>query len=129
MLCSFRILSMIAYSFPLSSSLIYCVPLICFRTRIKGTTVSLYHNVPCLSHSPSTYFLKLCARARTPLGRFQGSCLRWSRNLLGQLSFASISCWNSNQTWKGSQYCERRILSQGHCLQNLLAFANFTSLE
>lgn len=74
-----------------------------------------YHNVPCLSYWPSACFLMLCASAWMLLGRFQGSCLRWSRNLLGQLSFASISCWNSNQRWKISHQCQL-VLSQGHWL-------------
>lgn len=52
---------------------------------------------PCSSYWPSTNFLILWARLRTLLGRFQGSCLMWSRNLFGQLSFGSISCWNSIQ--------------------------------
>lgn len=54
----------------------------------------------CFSYWPSTNFLMFCASARTLLGRFQGSCLRWSLSLFGQLSFASISCWNSKQIGK-----------------------------
>lgn len=49
----------------------------------------------CFLSWPSTNFLMFWARFRTLLGRFQGSCLMWSLNLFGQLSFGSISCWNS----------------------------------
>lgn len=54
-------------------------------------------DILCFSSWPSTNFLMFWARLRTLLGRFQGSCLMWSLNLFGQLSFGSISCWNSNR--------------------------------
>ena len=61
------------------------------------------------------------ARFRTLLGRFQGSCLMWSLNLFGQLSFGSISCWNSKQTQKSSLKSQPFTGSQAHKQQKPLA--------
>lgn len=49
-------------------------------------------------NSPSTYLEMVCVRLRMLLGRFQGSCLTWRRNLLPQFTLGSISCRNSVDT-------------------------------
>ncbi len=49
------------------------------------------------NHWPSANLEMVCVRAWMLLGRFHGSCLTWSRSFLVQLSFGSISWWNSVQ--------------------------------